>query len=821
MNYRVPDEYPGYHSFLTCQSSVITGMNQGFLKQTGYSEKEIVDKYIDDVLVNLLRIPQNRVKRIKTKGVAECFLFTKALHPRRVCITLVNLGEDDRAVYWFKDKSASCLDDYLLPLEELSEKQNVGCALYAAPDLILLKANPKYLGFLPEPADKAEYSIGKPMGHIFPNFRGSAAESVWNSVMDTGKIKYLKGRRRESMNQVTYWNSCMIPVFRNRKVRYIYEIVMEAADKTVSRQLTDEQADRLEAARQLRLDILESINVGFVILDSNWRFAYANRQAALYLGSKPEKLLDRVVWDCLEWVNETEIEGHLRRAMQENRPASFNFHDQKTDKYYHCNVRPASGGIAVYWVETTSHMHAEREALRNKQRADILYEVAGKLHTSSMPQKIIKQLCVKVSEFLECQLFINYLVDERKKKLRLSTCWGLDEQARRELTWLEIGDGISGRAARDKTRVVAEFIQQSGDKGTEWYKQRGIRAVACHPLIEKDKVVGTLAFGSRSKDSFSRDDLALMKAASDLIATAIYRVRAERMMKKQHQLMLEAERERIAALKKSIQMKDEFLTIISHEFKTPLAVIFSAIQTMEHTCGSELSEKAKGYISKIRQNSFRQLRLVNNLLDITHVSSVWLRHKWSNIDIVMLTRAITESVAIYARQKGITLTFHSKVKQRIIQMDQEKYERILLNLLSNAIKFTPRGKSVAVRVFITNKSGQRMVCIEVKDEGMGIPREKMGAIFERFVQVDSSLTRQAEGVGIGLYLAKKFTESLGGTMSAKSKVGQGSSFSVFFPDIRREEAGCSGQATVRNDHNLFLNASVEFSDMVPEMPEIF
>ena len=106
-----------------------------------------------------------------------------------------------------------------------------------------------------------------------------------------------------------------------------------------------------------------------------------------------------------------------------------------------------------------------------------------------------------------------------------------------------------------------------------------------------------------------------------------------------------------------------------------------------------------------------------------------------------------------------------------------------------------------------NRYGSRMICIEVRDEGMGIPSEKMECIFDRFVQVDSSFTRQAEGVGIGLYLAKKFTEFLGGTMTAKSRGGAGKCFSVFLPDKRNTELSQAGTESMKDDNKLLLTAS--------------
>lgn len=147
------------------------------------------------------------------------------------------------------------------------------------------------------------------------------------------------------------------------------------------------------------------------------------------------------------------------------------------------------------------------------------------------------------------------------------------------------------------------------------------------------------------------------------------------------------------------ETKNEFLSLISHEFKTPIAVINSAIQAMEVICKSELSEKANEYLKKIKQNSNRQLKLVNNLLDITRVNAGHFNTYKKNVDIVMLTKLITESITVFAEQKGIKLTFSSALKTKVIGLDEEKYERILLNLLSNAIKFTPKDKLITVKVY--------------------------------------------------------------------------------------------------------------------------
>lgn len=265
-------------------------------------------------------------------------------------------------------------------------------------------------------------------------------------------------------------------------------------------------------------------------------------------------------------------------------------------------------------------------------------------------------------------------------------------------------------------------------------------------------------------------------------------------------------------LSRLVEMKDEFLSIISHEFKTPLNVIFSAIQIMEQRYLNELSNKGKDLIFKIKQNSFRQMRLVNNLLDITRVNAGNMKMKLTNKEIVYYTKAIAESVEVYAKQKNIIIDFSSSMKSKIIAIDEEFYERIVLNLLSNAIKFTQSGKTIQVKLSRKTVNQSSMICFEVIDQGLGIPEDKIKTIFERFGQVDSRLSRQAEGTGIGLTLVKMLVELLGGTVSLSSKLGYGSTFRVFLPDRTVEEELENMEDGASNDR-LTHSIEVEFSDI--------
>ena len=272
------------------------------------------------------------------------------------------------------------------------------------------------------------------------------------------------------------------------------------------------------------------------------------------------------------------------------------------------------------------------------------------------------------------------------------------------------------------------------------------------------------------------------------------------------------QKEKNEALENSIKMKDEFLATITHEFKTPLTVINAALQAIENIYGSQVSEGIKKHLQRIRTNSFRQLRLVNNLLDITRYNAGHVKINRRNMDIVFLTRTIVKSVDLYAKQKGVLLKFLTEIESREMAIDEEKYERILLNLLSNAIKFTPKDKSIDVHISCKN----RQAIITVKDEGVGIPKAKQKLIFERFGQVDSSLTRQAEGTGIGLSLVKTLVEEINGTVTVDSEEGMGSAFIVTLPITKLRSDMPEINDMVTSDIRVMQATVIEFSDIYCE-----
>lgn len=296
----------------------------------------------------------------------------------------------------------------------------------------------------------------------------------------------------------------------------------------------------------------------------------------------------------------------------------------------------------------------------------------------------------------------------------------------------------------------------------------------------------------------------------DAIERELLLRKQNRKINEQQELLYKSEKKQRELLEKDLVMKDEFITLITHEFKTPINVIYSAIQLIEHVHINKTPEEVRNLIGSIKRNTFRQLRLVNNLLDITRLNSDQFKLNMKNVDIVFLTKLITESVKIYAEQKKINLYFKSNVSSRSTTLDDEKYERIILNLLSNAIKFTLEGGSIIVEVKENIKD--KTISISVSDNGIGIPKEMNEMIFQRFAQVESNLSRQAEGSGIGLSLVKMLTDILDGNIELKSELDVGSTFTITLP-IKESIVDEENEVFIDSDNRLINAINVEFSDI--------
>ena len=260
-------------------------------------------------------------------------------------------------------------------------------------------------------------------------------------------------------------------------------------------------------------------------------------------------------------------------------------------------------------------------------------------------------------------------------------------------------------------------------------------------------------------------------------------------------------------------LRTEFFANISHELRTPLNVILGSVQLVNLFLNNENAPldiaKLKRYPRIIQQNCFRLLRLINNLIDITKIDAGYFDLNLENKNIVSVIEAITLSVAEYIQNKEINLIFDTETEERLMSIDSDMIERIMLNLLSNAIKFTKPGGYIYVNLHEVENN----FVVSVKDTGIGIPEDKLEKIFDRFTQVDKSLARSREGSGIGLSLVKSLVELHKGTIKAVSNLGEGSELIVELPIRQTGATQIINIQDESNGKNHVERIKIEFSDI--------
>ena len=263
-------------------------------------------------------------------------------------------------------------------------------------------------------------------------------------------------------------------------------------------------------------------------------------------------------------------------------------------------------------------------------------------------------------------------------------------------------------------------------------------------------------------------------------------------------------------MEEALKSQGEFLVNISHELKTPLNVIFSTAQLFSMYCSNgSLNDKKESiikYIDSIKQNSYRLSKLINNIVDLSKIEAGFFELNLSNNNIVAVVEEIVMSITDFTESKGLNIIFDTDIEEKIIACDAGNIERIVLNLISNAIKFSNTGDEIFVNV----KVMEEFVEISVKDNGIGIEEKYLDMIFDRFKQVDKSLTRNAEGTGIGLSLVKSIAELHGGSIYVESKFGKGSKFTVRLPSRKVFQENMLYNNEVRSKNQ---SIQLEFSDV--------
>jgi signal transduction histidine kinase len=226
----------------------------------------------------------------------------------------------------------------------------------------------------------------------------------------------------------------------------------------------------------------------------------------------------------------------------------------------------------------------------------------------------------------------------------------------------------------------------------------------------------------------------------------------------------------------AVAAKELFFGMLSHELRTPLNAVIGFTGTLLMGLPGPLTAEQKRQLETVRSSARHQLSLINDLLDLAKIESGKVELNFEQVDCAGVVDEVADTLRPLAKQKG--LRFEVRVpKNIVVKIDRRAFSQILINLVNNAIKFTNEG---GIRIDVQKKNGATKV--SVIDTGIGITREDQARLFDAFARLDSASANREEGSGLGLHLSQKLAALLGVRINFKSKLGQGSSFTVLLQD---------------------------------------
>ena len=294
----------------------------------------------------------------------------------------------------------------------------------------------------------------------------------------------------------------------------------------------------------------------------------------------------------------------------------------------------------------------------------------------------------------------------------------------------------------------------------------GVASAAFVPLVAAGETVGVISFAFETERVFTEEDRGFLLALGRQAALAMERAR-----------LFEAEHEARAEAERANSAKSEFLAVMSHELRTPLNAIGGYIELIDMGIRGPVTAQQREDLGRVQASQRHLLGLINEVLNYAKLETGTVHYEIEAVRISNVLEGAEALVAPQAQAKSLDLVVSPCPADITARTDIEKVRQILVNLLSNAVKFTDRGG----RIELSCTSSDDSVNIVVADSGVGIPQDQLGRIFDPFVQVRSDLTRTAEGTGLGLAISRDLARAMGGDLTAESRPGEGSVFTLTLP----------------------------------------
>jgi signal transduction histidine kinase len=332
---------------------------------------------------------------------------------------------------------------------------------------------------------------------------------------------------------------------------------------------------------------------------------------------------------------------------------------------------------------------------------------------------------------------------------------------------LRPGEALPPQALADEVLRSGEVVYRR-DMSDHRYSEEviltkiGLHSRIAAPLLLGDRPIGMLAILRREPNAFGTDDLELATLLGHLLASGVQNIR-----------VYETERETVAELRRLSELRADFVSLVSHELRSPMAAVIGAARTLEERWSELTAEQRSAFLALIADETNRLAILIGDVLDTSRIEAGTFSYTFADVDVAELVR---DTVAGFALgQNGVSVVTDADTPVPSVRGDRERLRQVLTNLLENAVKYSRPDDEIGIRAWTENGC----VLIAVEDAGPGVPPEHHRLIFERFGRADVGPGKP--GTGLGLFIARSIAEAHGGSLSVDSTPGEGARFTLELP----------------------------------------
>ena len=319
-----------------------------------------------------------------------------------------------------------------------------------------------------------------------------------------------------------------------------------------------------------------------------------------------------------------------------------------------------------------------------------------------------------------------------------------------------VGETLLGEIMRAGQPVYREDMNDRLYPEEDEFIDLGLRCRIAAPLLQGPRAIGMISLVRREANAFKKQELELVALLGRLVASAVQNIRA-----------YEAERSTVEELRRLSALRADFVSLVSHELRAPMASVVGSSQTLRQRWRELTPDQRESFLALISSETERLAALVGDVLDTSRIEAGTFTYRFGDVDIGALVRDAVAGVELMQDEVSVTADVLGELPH--VRGDRDRLQQVLTNLLDNAIKYSPAGEEVSVSAYRENSR----VHIEVADRGPGVPADQRGLIFEKFGRGATAGSPGTPGTGLGLFIARSIAHAHGGSLELVSRHGDG------------------------------------------------